>query len=312
MSDAIYQRSTLGLSAHDQFDYWRHAICDAYVPLEPARGSSRQFAGVIDGLALPALHSSTIAADAHEVRLGRSGLLARDGTPFYANLICEGEAVVTQGEVTQRVGPGDIYVVDCSAEWKVDFTTAFRMFCIEIDDGLLRPRLGRRGRLFSPVLKGDAGVGRVLASYMRLVQELAPSDLLPMSGLMANHCCELLGRAQTHDSPEERQARVRREILDKVLELMRRRIGDASLTPESACAELGVSRSYLFKLLAEHGYSFSGHLRQSRLEECRRLLRDQPKRPVADIAADFGFNDLSTFGRAYRNAFGCAPGQERA
>ncbi len=289
MSDPIYHRSTEAVAPREQFSYWRDAISDAYVPLEPERDREPGFAGRIDGLMLPALRSSTITADAHAVRLSAAGMARRGGAPFFVNLLCHGQAVVSQGGQTLLARPGDVYVVDCDAPWSVDFRSGFSMFCIEMDAQLLRPSLGRRGRLASPVLAGDSGTGRILASYMRLVHELPPDDLLQVQSLMVGHCSDLLSRAQQADPPE----------------------ASAALTPESACAELGVSRSYLFKILAEGGHTFSGYVRQCRLEACRRLLIEQPKRSVSDIAADWGFEDTSSFHRAFRARFGCAPGQVR-
>lgn len=311
MSDPSYHRSTQVVRPGEQFDYWRDALCDAYVPLEPERAETPSFQGRIDGLMLPELRSSTITAEAHEVRLSSTGLAQQKSSPFFVNLMRAGEAVVQQDGQTLRAGPGDIYVVDCASAWEVDFRSSFSMYCIEIDDALLRPRLGRRGRLASPVLTGHSGTGRILASYMRLVHELPSHDLLQVQSLMVGHCSDLLSRAQVPEAPDARADRVRCDMRDRILALMRRHLSDRSLTPDAACAELGISRSYLFKLLGESGLTFSGYLRQCRLEECNRVLREQPRRPVADIAADWGFDEVSSFNRAYRAQFGQTPSQTR-
>jgi AraC family transcriptional activator of tynA and feaB len=311
MNDSSYHRSTQIVRPGEQFAYWRDAICDAYVPLEPERAEAPGFKGRIDGLMLPELRSSTITAEAHEVRLSSSGLARQQSAPFFVNLMRAGEVVVRQDGRALRAGPGDIYVVDCASTWEVDFRSSFSMFCIEIDDALLRPRLGRRGRLVSPVLTGDGGTGRILANYMRLVHELPSQDLLQVQSLMVGHCSDLLSRAQVSEKPDTRADRLRCEMRDRILALMRNRLSDRSLTPDAACAELGISRSYLFKILGEFGHTFSGYLRQCRLDECHRVLKEQPKRPIADIAADWGFDEVSTFNRAYRARFGQTPSQAR-
>lgn len=311
MSHESYRHSTGEVAPDEQFAYWCDALCDVYVPLSPERAAPQSFNGTIDGFVLPQLHGSIVAADAHEVSLTRSGLAARKGTPFYLNLLCSGEALVTQRGTTMHARPGDVYVVDCSAQWHVEFRSAFRMFCLEIDDTLLRGRLGRRGYLRASVVDGSRGAGRILANYMRLVQDLSPGDMLPMQELMTNHCSELLSRAQLLDEAVPHADRVRGEMLERILALVRRRLCDATLTPQSASEELGISRSYLFKILAEHGYSFSAYVRQCRLEACRRAIQTQAKRSIADIANDWGFSDVSSFSRAYRACYGHSPGQER-
>ncbi|WYX27270.1 helix-turn-helix domain-containing protein [Achromobacter denitrificans] len=231
---------------------------------------------------------------------------------FFANLLCAGEAVVSQGGSTQRARAGDVYVVDCASPWEVDFRTDFRMFCIEIPEGLLRPQLGRSGRLALPVVDGSSGAGRVLASYMRLVSELPANELQQVQALMIKHCGELLSRTQLEDAGAQIAERVRYEVLERILALVQRRLADRALTPASASEELGISRSYLFKVMAEHGLSFSAHVRQCRLEQCRLAIEAQSGRSIADIAASWGFEEVSTFNRAYRAQYGRSPGSERA
>lgn len=312
MSAQAYRHTTDVIAPQDQFAYWRDAICDAYVPLEPERSAAPGFRGQIDGLLLPDLHGSTITAQSHVVRLSPTGLAARAHSPFFANLLCAGEAVVSQGGSTQRARAGDVYVVDCASPWEVDFRTDFRMFCIEIPEGLLRPQLGRSGRLALPVVDGSSGAGRVLASYMRLVSELPANELQQVQALMIKHCGELLSRTQLEDAGAQIAERVRYEVLERILALVQRRLADRALTPASASEELGISRSYLFKVMAEHGLSFSAHVRQCRLEQCRLAIEAQSGRSIADIAASWGFEEVSTFNRAYRAQYGRSPGSERA
>lgn len=312
MSAQAYRHTTDVIAPQDQFAYWRDAICDAYVPLEPERSAAPSFRGQIDGLLLPDLHGSTITAQSHVVRLSPTGLAARAHSPFFANLLCAGEAVVSQGGSTQRARAGDVYVVDCASPWEVDFRTDFRMFCIEIPEGLLRPQLGRSGRLALPVVDGSSGAGRVLASYMRLVSELPANELQQVQALMIKHCGELLSRTQLEDAGGQIAERVRYEVLERILALVQRRLADRALTPASASEELGISRSYLFKVMAEHGLSFSAHVRQCRLEQCRLAIETQSGRSIADIAASWGFEEVSTFNRAYRAQYGRSPGSERA
>ena len=310
MSDQTYHHNTTDIASGEQFSYWRDAICNAYVPLEPERAHACSFRGSIDGLLLPELHGSMITAQSHLVRLSKSGLAARSQSPFYANLMCAGQAQVTQYGKCMTADPGDVYVVDCESAWDVDFRTDFRMFCIEIPQEVLRPQLGRQGQLITPVLKGDTGVGRILANYMQLISQLPAPELQHVQSLMVEHCSELLARAQRFSADgAEGAARVRHDMFERIVSLIKRRLADPDLTPASASAELGISRSYLFKILAEHGQSFSAYVRDCRLEQCHRAIQDEPRRTIADIASTWGFQEMSTFARAYRARYGCAPRQ---
>ncbi|WFC67107.1 AraC family transcriptional regulator [Achromobacter denitrificans] len=122
----------------------------------------------------------------------------------------------------------------------------------------------------------------------------------------------MLSRTQLEDAGAQIAERVRYEVLERILALVQRRLADRALTPASASEELGISRSYLFKVMAEHGLSFSAHVRQCRLEQCRLAIEAQSGRSIADIAASWGFEEVSTFNRAYRAQYGRSPGSERA
>ena len=289
MSAQAYRHTTDVIAPQDQFAYWRDAICDAYVPLEPERSAAPSFRGQIDGLLLPDLHGSTITAQSHVVRLSPTGLAARAHSPFFANLLCAGEAVVSQGGSTQRARAGDVYVVDCASARAVDFSHGFpARSASEISKRLLRPQLGRSGRLALPVVDGSSGAGRVLASYMRLVSELPANELQQVQALMIKHCGELLSRTQLKDRgrADRRTGEIRSAGAHPGT--AQRRLADRALTPASASEELGISRSYLFKVMAEHGLSFSAHVRQCRLEQCRLAIEAQPGRSIADIAMQLG------------------------
>jgi len=68
----------------------------------------------------------------------------------------------------------------------------------------------------------------------------------------------------------------------------------------------------LHLLFEPTGTSFARHVLRSRLEECRAALLASPARAVTDIAFAWGFNNLSSFHRAFQAAFGMAPGDLRA
>jgi AraC-like DNA-binding protein len=74
-----------------------------------------------------------------------------------------------------------------------------------------------------------------------------------------------------------------------------------------------ISRSYVSKLLAEAGTSFTEMVLTQRLAFAYRLLTDprQIDKPVSSIAYEAGFSDLSYFNRSFRRKFGTTPSDLR-
>lgn len=297
---------------NEQFTYWRDAISNAFVPLEPERGTTSRFIGRIQALDLPVLHLSTITADSHHVELNRHGMARQRGNPFFVNLLRHGSAEIRQNGEQQRAGPGDVYVVDSSAPWSVDFRSSFEMLCVEIDEDMLRSRLGSRGRLTTPVIAGDCGNGAFLAKYLAMIGTLDEAELDGSQHLVLEHCAALLGRANAGSASTPAAEVGHRISLQAVLAFIDAHLTDSELSPQAVCTQLRISRSYLFKVLAAGGHTFENYVRQRRLEGCRATLIEFPEMPVMQIAGNWGFTDASSFSRAFKKAFQMTPSELRA
>jgi AraC-like DNA-binding protein len=78
-------------------------------------------------------------------------------------------------------------------------------------------------------------------------------------------------------------------------------------------AQLGMSVRTLHLRFERVGRTFGRWLLDSRLDACRKALRDPQQRAstISEIAYRWGFNDLSHFNKAFRAQFGMTPGDWR-
>jgi AraC-like DNA-binding protein len=90
-------------------------------------------------------------------------------------------------------------------------------------------------------------------------------------------------------------------------------LGDPGLSPAVVAAAHHISLRYLHKLFEPEPHGVAGLIRQRRLERCRDGLLDpaQADRPVAGIAARWGFSSAAHFSRVFRDAYGMPPGEFR-
>lgn len=99
-------------------------------------------------------------------------------------------------------------------------------------------------------------------------------------------------------------------LRDRVRRYVSRNLA-ASLDIASVCAALSVSRSSLYRAMEQEG-GFAGYVQRRRLIRLHRLLRDPAeRRPIARLAALYGFDDKSHFSRLFRQTFHCSPGSLR-
>ncbi|WP_327581887.1 helix-turn-helix domain-containing protein [Nonomuraea sp. NBC_00507] len=111
------------------------------------------------------------------------------------------------------------------------------------------------------------------------------------------------------DAPAARRRAHRRQIYCYI----ERHLGDARLSPQSIAAAHHISLRQLYKLFAEEQQPVAEWIRTRRLQHCRRDLADPTlaDRPVAAIAARWGFASATHFNRLFKHAYGMPPGQYR-
>ena len=87
--------------------------------------------------------------------------------------------------------------------------------------------------------------------------------------------------------------------------------GAESLTPEDVASALGISYSYLRKLIStEMGTTFSAYLLGIRLEKMKELLVNTTI-SQRDIAEQVGIGSEQTMYRLFKQYMGCSPGEYR-
>ena len=86
-----------------------------------------------------------------------------------------------------------------------------------------------------------------------------------------------------------------------------------NLSPGAVAKRQRVSDSYVRKLFAGEGTSFSEYVLARRLVRAHRILTDRRWAAVgiASIAYDAGFGDLSYFNRTFKRCYGAAPSEVR-
>lgn len=85
------------------------------------------------------------------------------------------------------------------------------------------------------------------------------------------------------------------------------RTGDSPLTLAALAREAGLSRFHFLRAFRQQvGMTPHQYLLHHRLQRAAVAIRTTVH-PIATIALDAGFNDLSTFGRQFHRALGCSP-----
>jgi AraC-like DNA-binding protein len=158
---------------------------------------------------------------------------------------------------------------------------------------------------------------RLLDGYLRSLMALEEAPPPALSQMIGTHLLDLLAavlgpKAEAREMIIGRGLRAsrQREIISEIS----LRYSDLTFDLDSLTRSLGLSRSYVQKLLEETGKSFTERVTERRLQRAYAMLTDPgfAHLRIVDIALASGFGDISHFNRMFRRSFGDTPTGVRA
>ena len=99
------------------------------------------------------------------------------------------------------------------------------------------------------------------------------------------------------------------KLMERIMQSVNKNLSDSDFSVEMLTRDVGMSRAQLHRKMKEMtGLSTSEFIRNIRLEQAARLLREQ-KINVTQIAYTVGFSNLAHFSTIFRKHFGVAPSE---
>ena len=294
------------LPERDQFDYWREVICQAFVPLTPGRKEPGPgFASTVETRPLAEVNRARIASRVQTTRHGPREVAATDDAFYFVNLQIAGRCRTRVGTADTVVRPGQFVLVDTTQPYYFDFEDDWRMLSFRIPHHLL-PRAPRLGM---PV--DGSGVGGVVTTLMRALWDVdeaaGPAALRELE-----HSFAAAVAAATAPSGEVAEPTPRAALRAAVMRHVQDHLVDSSLSVAGVCRRFAISPRTLHNLFADVDATFAATVRGLRLDRWAAALADPATiGTIAEIAAAHGFDDPTTFTRAFRRRFGRRPSDVR-
>ncbi len=167
-------------------------------------------------------------------------------------------------------------------------------------------------RLAAVPLGPRSGVGSLTSQL--LMQFAAGMDeyTAAEAARLSTAALDVLATRLAHELDDDRRIPPethKRALLVRIHAFIQLHLSDPSLSPGLIAAAHHVSPRTLHALFREQGETVGGWIRQRRLEATRRELSDPSpdSRPVATIAARWGFSSPSRFTQAFKATYGMPP-----
>ena len=294
---------------------FRAAVSESFVPLQVSTAGPDHFRGIIRGASVDEVHVNEVRATSHVVERTPELIARSDRSYFKLSLMLAGTGLLIQDDREAVLQAGDLAVYDTDRPYSLVFDDDFRTMVVMFPKHLISLPSDMIGQLTAVRISGQGGLGGMVVPYLTQLAgnldqlagttgaRLAHSALdlvttvftreLGLDGVSADPHCALVQRIRSH---------------------IDRNLASTDLGPASIASAHFISTRHLHGLFQEQGVTVSTWIRTRRLEQCRRDLLDPmlADRPVAAIAARWGFVDAAHFSRAFKSAFGISPSEYRA
>ncbi|HEU4787902.1 MAG TPA: helix-turn-helix domain-containing protein [Gemmatimonadaceae bacterium] len=301
--------STEGLDPEDQFDAWRKQLGLRFGLAEVSRKTTGSFRATMETLSISKVSLSYIFSDPMIFERREHHVAICDHDDFTVSLLLEGRAVVEQNGRGANLGPGDLVLCDGRRPFRMHFDESFQQIVFTCDHSQLEARLPDADGRTAQRIGGQAALSSAMAGYVASVARQA-ANLGQAESIIAQHAIEILAFTLGGASPWDLASR---SLLSRIRAYIEENLSDPALTPATIARHYRISRRHLYRLFDVDGDSVAGFIRRRRLLRCKAVLADDrhTRLGISEIAFAWGFNDATTFGRAFRAAFGMTPREYR-
>jgi AraC-like DNA-binding protein len=305
--------STDNIPQRERFSYWREAVAGIGIPGERDRAPETGFDGRLAVTSGGNLTRFRFSSSKYRVCRRLRQLTRHDGADriwLYRDIgggswhDDNGRQFVTR--------PGEVIIGDPALPLATEALDHYDHEIWHFPRTLLDPHLPAAQHPHMLRLSGRGGTNGIVLSYLEALSGTLDSLDDTEATRIADNFCRLLAVVCGSGAGEHQDA-IRDARLAEAKSYVRLHLADHDLTPETAAGALKMSVRQLHIIFEPTGTSFARYVLQLRLEECRAaLMNPAGERSVTDIALAWGFNSLSTFYRAFRQAFGTTPTELRA
>ncbi|GAA1035906.1 helix-turn-helix domain-containing protein [Streptomyces murinus] len=229
-----------------------------------------------------------------------------------------GAAVITQGDRSAELAPGDMMLNDPVRPWQLTHDEPIRLHVFRVPQGALAVSATDLRRIVSvPIRPRDGGVAALLSPMLRSLASTVRPCPPWLAERLASHTADLLATLVTERSLDPAGGSAPPTAVDPLVIRIRRyvdeHLADPGLSPGSVAAAHFVSVRHVHHLFATQGTTLGRWIQQRRLEECRRELARAGGNPpaVSAVAHRWGFVSAAHFSRAFRRAYGMSPTEWR-
>jgi AraC-like DNA-binding protein len=305
------QFTTDGSPGYRRLALWQDIVCDVFVGLDCKSDLGNAFHGSVTQASLGKAVCSDVSSDRQHVFRTPSRIARSDQDFVLIALGNRGDGGVVQDGRETVIHPGEFALYDTTRPYELKFNDSFAQTIFKVPREMLQRRLGGTETLTAIAFGTDAPLERLTYDFIFKLCQSADRLAADKAGALSEQAVDLLAMALSErlGATSLPSSTHRSALLYRLKAHIRTHLADPDLSLSDTAAALGISARYVNDLLADEETSFQRYVLAERLTQCRRDLASPvlAHRQISEIAFAWGFNDLSHFGRVFREHFGMSP-----
>jgi AraC-like DNA-binding protein len=304
------------MSTAQNFSQFRTAVSDSFVPLQVTSDRPQPFFGRIRSATADEVHVTEVSASRHTVERTPELIARGDRKYFKLSLMLAGNGLLVQDNREAVLQPGDLAIYDTNRPYSLVFDDDFRNLVIMFPQHMVDLPVDAIAQLTAVRMSGrEEGLTGMIVPFLAQMA----NNLDHVSGTagvrLTRSAVDLVTTVLAHQLDLDRgSGNGHRALAQRIRQYIDTNLASVDLGPTQIAAAHFISTRHLHSVFHEQGTTVSSWIRERRLERCRRDLLDVllADRPVAAIAARWGFVDAAHFSRVFRAAYGISPSELRS
>jgi AraC-like DNA-binding protein len=306
---------TAWVEPQERFRLWRDTVAELFVRLDATTDTPDTFEMTVDRSVIGSvMHAKNTSNRQQLHRRAFDPDDAREDVLVFVRADRMTTEAIQDGSALSA-HEGEIAVVDASREYRLRMVDGTAQTVLQVSRDDIRERAGKLSLFKACVIPADHPLIRFafayIANVISSIDELTPAQISTHSDravdLLVMGVCEVFGKAPS-------DPRVRRFAdLYRVKSCINAQLRTPSLSVSDVASALDMTIEHVVTLLRAEDLTFRAYVLEKRLDQCARDFSTPAlmHRMVSEIAYSWGFDDLSSFSRAFKNRFSASPREWR-
>lgn len=221
-----------------------------------------------------------------------------------------GNSVVTLGGRRIALETSDFLLVSPFGDCRFEMVQRSALLAVPLPKTDLEPLDPRLDQMIGCAIDGARGFGRILSATLdslHLSQQTFDNDERAM---LLKAILSMLHRSWTSGNAVDRAHSHRKIAL--LQHWVEKNVSEPDISPDRLAKEYGVSRRQLYRMFAREDTTPQAWVSDIRLRVAHTFLSRHADSHISEIAERVGFQDPTTFSRAFRNRYGMLPSLVRS